>query len=310
MLLRAYPKAHREKYGPAMAQLFNDQSRDAWDAARNWGVVKLWLWVLPDLVKSSIIEHLAALNERKSMFDKMAALTQPRAVFARVFALVFLPILFTSVTLTLILPEYFASTARILINPNTSESAATPAHTYPPYDPYFIETEFEKMQSEIVLGRVISQLDLNDKWGKKYNNNVPLKTDQSIELIKERLTLKPENNPKLIDITVFSEDKVEAAQIANAIVYSYQNYRNRVQSNAELNGVGTMQNPLEHIPQQSLVVFVNQAMPGNVPVRPNKPLNIILGTFVGIFLASIAGGISVLIASQLRKRMRKTITAV
>jgi hypothetical protein len=28
-LLRAYPKAHRAEYGPAMAQLFRDQCRDA-----------------------------------------------------------------------------------------------------------------------------------------------------------------------------------------------------------------------------------------------------------------------------------------
>src|ERR1019366_5810571 len=88
-LLRAYPPAHREEYGPAMAQLFRDQGRDAWNESQGWGVTKLWLRVLPDLVKTSIIERFAALNKRKSMSDKMTALIQPRTAFLKVFTIVF-----------------------------------------------------------------------------------------------------------------------------------------------------------------------------------------------------------------------------
>src|SRR5665213_2350046 len=104
-LLRAYPPSHREKYGPAMAQLFRDQCRDAWSKSRNRGVTKLWLRVLPDLVKTSFIERLAALTKRKSMTDKMTALMQPRTVFLKVFAVVFLLILCATVAITFIMPE-------------------------------------------------------------------------------------------------------------------------------------------------------------------------------------------------------------
>lgn len=89
-LLRAYPPAHREKYGPAMAQLFRDQYRDAWNESQGRGLTRLWLRVLPDLVKTSMIERLAALTKRKSMTDKMTALMQPRTVFLKVFVVVFL----------------------------------------------------------------------------------------------------------------------------------------------------------------------------------------------------------------------------
>src|ERR1017187_8379812 len=92
-LLLAYPKSHREEYGPAMSQLFRDQCRDAWNESQNWGVMKLWMRVLPDLVKTSFIERLATLNERKSMSDKMTTLIQPRTIFLKVFAVVFLIIL-------------------------------------------------------------------------------------------------------------------------------------------------------------------------------------------------------------------------
>jgi hypothetical protein len=70
-LLLAYPKAHREEYGPAMAQLFRDQGRDAWNESQSWGVVKLWLRVLPDLVKTSITERLAALNTKQNTKKQM-----------------------------------------------------------------------------------------------------------------------------------------------------------------------------------------------------------------------------------------------
>ncbi len=31
-----YPPRYRREYGPAMAQLFRDQSRDAWRGGRGW----------------------------------------------------------------------------------------------------------------------------------------------------------------------------------------------------------------------------------------------------------------------------------
>jgi len=62
-LLAAYPKAHRREYGQAMAQLFRDQCRDAWRASRGWGLTALWLCVIPDLVKTSVLEHISTLKE-------------------------------------------------------------------------------------------------------------------------------------------------------------------------------------------------------------------------------------------------------
>jgi uncharacterized protein involved in exopolysaccharide biosynthesis len=93
------------------------------------------------------------------------------------------------------------------------------------YDPYFIQTEFEKMQGEKVLGRVIDALDLNDVWGKKLNGGVQLKTADTMQLLKQHMSLSPERNTKLIDITVYSEDKQEAADLANGIAQAYQEYR-------------------------------------------------------------------------------------
>ena len=143
---------------------------------------------------------------------------------------VFLLIAITATVVTFILPPYYSSTARIEINPDSADISgmgmgAMPATAGLGYDPYFIQTEFSKMQGEQVLGRVIKDLDLNDVWGQKYNNNVPLKTEDTMELLKQRMKLEPERNTKLIDITVLSEDQGLAAKLANAIAQAYKNYR-------------------------------------------------------------------------------------
>jgi succinoglycan biosynthesis transport protein ExoP len=224
-LLRAYPQRHRTAYGAAMAQLFRDQCRDAWRESRNWGLLKLWLRILPDLASTSILERLAALNERKTMNDKLANLfnfrTAPAALFFKVFVPVFI-LVFGASVITWLLPESYASTARIKV-----ESDAPAARGQAPaYDPYFIQTTFEIIQSELVLKPVIEKLNLNTEWGQKYFRGEKLKTAESLEILKSRLQLAPVKNTKLISITVYSDDKNEAAQIANALADSYRDYRN------------------------------------------------------------------------------------
>jgi len=71
-----YPASHRREYADAMTQLFRDQCRDAWQAGRAVGVVKLWLRVLPDLGKTSVIEQIAAI-ERSQLMKYLNAKSSP-----------------------------------------------------------------------------------------------------------------------------------------------------------------------------------------------------------------------------------------
>ncbi len=157
---------------------------------------------------------------------------------------VFLLITITATVVTFILPASYSSTARIEINPDVADipgmGGGMQAYSGGGYDPYFIQTEFEKMQSEKVLGRVIETLGLNDAWGKKYNGNVPLKTEDTMQLLKQRMSLSPERNTKLIDITVYSEDKDDAARVANGIAQAYQEYRLALRSTNTVNGIAVL----------------------------------------------------------------------
>jgi capsular polysaccharide biosynthesis protein len=190
--------------------------------------------------------------------------THPRKTSAVVFVSVFIPVflfvVLTATIITFILPESFASTARVRVETNSA-------------------TEFKTMQSEAVLDPVIAKLNLNVEWGKKYNGNVPLKTEETMQLVRKRMNLVPERNTNVMDIIVYSEDRNDAAQIANAIADSYNAYRHPAASD---NSSASVSN----------TVIVDRATPGHAPVRPNKPLNITLGALMGVLLGSIIGGAS------------------
>ena len=142
---------------------------------------------------------------------------------------VFLITAIIATAVTFILPESYASTCRIKIEGDSGgdiTSLNSPGSTViQPYDPFFIQTTFEIIQSQVVLSNVINQLNLNVEWGKKYNNGETLKSTETMEVLKRRMVLQPVRNTKLIAITVYSDDKYEAAKLANTIASAYQDYR-------------------------------------------------------------------------------------
>src|SRR3984885_5561041 len=140
---------------------------------------------------------------------------------------VFLITAIIATAVTFILPTAYSSTSQIKISPdNTADvrgmdpmTTATPA-----YDPYFLQTELEILQEGTVLGKVVDALNLNVSWGKKFGVDT-LKTSETVEFLKRQMYLSPVRNTTLVDITVYSADKNEAAALANAIAQAYSDYR-------------------------------------------------------------------------------------
>jgi len=139
---------------------------------------------------------------------------------------VFLLVVITATLVTFILPESFSSTARIKVERDQSDIATLSGQqSIGIYDPYFIQTEFEVIQSEVVLGKVIEAMNLNERWGKKYNGGQKFTTTETMVLLKRQIDLRPVRNTSLIEIRVFSENPEEASQLANKISLAYQEYR-------------------------------------------------------------------------------------
>jgi capsular exopolysaccharide synthesis family protein len=154
------------------------------------------------------------------------------------------------------------------------------------YDPYFIQTTFEIMQSQIVLSNVIAHLNLNEKWGTKYANGATLKTSETMEILKGRMSLAPVRNTKLIAITVYSPDRDEAARIANGIAEAYKNYRFETRRELTAKGVEaleqrfreeeqvikTNQDNVEELRQQLNITGDQAAAPGFTPTFNSEQL--------------------------------------
>jgi succinoglycan biosynthesis transport protein ExoP len=139
---------------------------------------------------------------------------------------VFLLVVITATLVTFILPESYSSTAKIRVDRDSPDISLTDrAMPNGIYDAYFIQTEFETIRSRVVLERVIDQMDLNNAWGKKMNNGQPLKTEETMTILKGKLQLAPVRNTMFLEITVYSESPREAADLANAVAGAYKDYR-------------------------------------------------------------------------------------
>src|SRR3954468_19189971 len=104
---------------------------------------------------------------------------------------VFLLVVITATVVTLMYPESFGSTVRITVEQEHPDIGTLGGQSATTYDPYFLQTEFEVIQSHAVLSKVIEALNLNEKWAAKYGSPVPLKDSDSEGIIKQNLDLHP-----------------------------------------------------------------------------------------------------------------------
>ena len=143
---------------------------------------------------------------------------------------VFLLVVITATVVTFILPETFVGTASINVQREGTDIQGVSASGIAGFggiDPYFIQTEFEVMQSQVILGKVVDnpKLNLMEKWATKFHGGEPLSKPETIDLLKHFIDLRPVRNTSLIEIRFFSDKAEEAADLANALADAYKEYR-------------------------------------------------------------------------------------
>jgi uncharacterized protein involved in exopolysaccharide biosynthesis len=219
----------------------------------------------------------------------------------------------------LLSPPQYTATATIKVENDEPDPAGNFS-----YDPYFIQTEFEIMQSELVLSNVVAGLNLNVVWGKKYSTGEPLKYAECYVIIINHLRFTLVQNTKMVDITYYSDDPKEAADVANAIGVTYKEYRIQSRKKLAASGLEVLQQQyqdeekqislqptngeqmirmhkllgekieamkIEPIPATVPVQIINPAEPPQFPVGSNRPLGAAL-LAVGLF--PLLGGILLL----------------
>lgn len=192
-------------------------------------------------------------NPKKAQDSKLHFLDYWRIIRIRktVILAVFLLVVLTTTVVTLLLKPTYGSTVRIAIEKNSSDIAPLLGiQATMQYDPYWIQTEFEKIQSKVVLHRVIERLELNKVWAERYNADT-LTTNETYLILQRLIEVNQFRNTSIIEITAYSEERDEAAEIANEIASQYQEVRLENQLGMSQNGIKALDKQLKE--QQELV---------------------------------------------------------
>ncbi|MFA7257333.1 MAG: polysaccharide biosynthesis tyrosine autokinase [Kiritimatiellales bacterium] len=138
-------------------------------------------------------------------------------------AVLFLVVI-TGTAYTFTLPKIYASQSRIEVNNdsvdidpfNSSMSGARG------YDPYFLRTQFEIIQSKPILYEVINRLNLQEVWGKK-GEKIP--KEVAYKILRSSLEVSQYRDTSLIALTARRQNPKEAARIANELADVYRDAR-------------------------------------------------------------------------------------
>lgn len=112
-------------------------------------------------------------------------------------------------------PKLYVATARLKLNaPLARHEAGGPA----PFDPYFLQTEFEVIRSGAVLRNVVELQGLAKVWS---DGGVPLTPETAAGRLRERVRVAQYRNTSLVEVQVADAEAGRAAGLANAVVEAY-----------------------------------------------------------------------------------------
>lgn len=247
-LARLYPRGFREKFREELKYVFADQ----YSEARQRGlmaVASLWLGTLGDGVTSLIREHVAEL--KGNMPNGILYYFHQRFTFGRMFAVVSVGLVVLCAAITMMLPKTYMSSAKVLYR----QQGAT-------FDPYKMQTSFERIKSRPVLNGVIEDLELRKVFAGEAGVKGEFPTEDAYQMLLSSIQLRQSRNTPVVEISVFSNRPELGANIANKI------------AGAASRAEGAS--------------LIETAAPAVRAVRPNVPLNLVVGTIVSVVVGLIA----------------------
>ena len=137
---------------------------------------------------------------------------------------VLLLVVITGTAYTFTLPKIYASQSRIEVNrDNVDIDPFNPASQFGGgYDPYFLRTQFEIIQSKPILYEVINRLNLQEAWGKKGEK---IAKGHAYKILRSSLTVGQSRDTSLVSIMAKRQDPKEAMRIANELADVYRDAR-------------------------------------------------------------------------------------
>ncbi len=163
-------------------------------------------------------------------------------------------VVLTGAVITFTLPKIYMSESRIAVRPdvldvNVFQQQVVPTYTY---NPFFLRTQYQIIQSRRILYEVMRNLNLQEVWGKKYNDDgSPLRAENAFLILSGSINVEQYRDTSLISIQVFRDDPEEAALIANEIAHVYRDYRLSLKRREIRRAIDALKNEMEK--QQEVV---------------------------------------------------------
>lgn len=159
---------------------------------------------------------------------------------------VILLVVLTGMMYTFTLPKIYVATARISVREDSLDIDVFERQFNSGYNPFFLKTQFEVMQSKPMLYEVLQNLDLMQKWAAEYSaEGSSLSRDDAYLILRTSLRINPYRDTNLIDINVYREDRAEAARIANELANVYREYRLNQKRSEIKRAVEALENELQ-----------------------------------------------------------------
>ncbi len=133
-------------------------------------------------------------------------------------------VVLTGTVYTLMLPNIYASSVRISVSEDMPEIApfSGPQSYYSTYNPYFLRTQFEILQSTPNLYEVVNRLNLQEKWAK---GGEKLPREVALKILQNSISVFQQRDTSLIVVSVKRDNPDEAADIANELSEVYRDSR-------------------------------------------------------------------------------------
>ena len=189
--------------------------------------------------------------------DKLHILDYWRIIRVRIatILLVFLLTAITTTVVTFLIPPTYMSISRIAVEKDTSDIAPLMGvqTAQSSFDPYFISTEFEKIQSQIVLDAVVQSCELREEW-KDDNGGEPLTELVARKRLEKVIDVSQYRNTSIIELRAYDGDEDLAREIAQALAEEYKSYRSNLQKRRVEAGINKLKERMEKTDEEISVM--------------------------------------------------------
>ena len=177
-------------------------------------------------------------KESASLADLVKILRLRLPLISLIVGLVFV----TTMVATAFLPKWYLATTKVRVEKPESDVKLFQAQGSNAYDPYFLQDQNKIMQNERIIYPVIEKLNLNGRLAASAGfPGITLSSDMTYQYItRKMLVIEAQRSSSLIDINVYAQDPVLAAEMANEVARVYSDDRITQATSQQTEGVAQL----------------------------------------------------------------------